>query len=150
MAKKNLKSLIAKINQNVQAAELPEPEPKAPDTAPAQPAPKQQAVAPTPTKAPPVPAAQPVEDSELSEASAEPTPKRSNRTTKPTSFWLYDSDRARLTELGMLLYAQGIAPNNALLFRAALKLAPTDYRLVDTVRELMAQDGRVKANKAKE
>jgi hypothetical protein len=50
----------------------------------------------------------------------------------------------------MILYSQGIAPNNTLILRAALKLAPTDYRLADMVRDLVQQDGRSRASRAKE
>lgn len=151
MAKKNLKSLIASINQNVQSAEAAEASPlPAPPTR--EPAPKAKAAPTRPPKLQEPPPAHvettaPAEPPALAPADS---PKRKGRQAKPTSFWLFEADRTRLNELGMILYSQGIAPNNTLLLRAALKLAPTDYRLADAVRELLAQDGRAKGNKAKE
>jgi hypothetical protein len=42
----------------------------------------------------------------------------------------------------MLLYQQGIKPSDNLILRAALRLMPTDHRLVEKVHELLEKDGR--------
>jgi hypothetical protein len=148
MAKKNLKSLIASINQNVQSAEA-SPLPAPPTRAPA-PTTKAAPTRPPKLQEPPPIHVETTAPAEPPAPAPAESPKRTGRQAKPTSFWLFESDRTRLNELGMILYSQGIAPNNTLILRAALKLAPTDYRLADMVRDLVQQDGRSRASRAKE
>lgn len=70
-----------------------------------------------------------------------------NGTAAPSSgrqaaFWLDDEDRKIFREVGMLLYQQEIKPSDNLILRAAIRLMPTDHRLVEQVRLLLERDGR--------
>ena len=63
-------------------------------------------------------------------------------TGRQAAFWLDDEDQKIFREVGMSLYAQGIKPSDNLILRAALRLMPTDYRLVEQVRSLLERNGR--------
>ena len=71
-----------------------------------------------------------------------PSPKASAFTGKQAAFWLNDEDRAIFNELVMLLRSQGVKASENLVLRAALRMVPKDYRLVEKIRELMQSDGR--------
>jgi hypothetical protein len=85
----------------------------------------------------------------------EPRPKAAKAARKPVAngtaatgsgrqaaFWLDDEDRKIFREVGMLLYQQEIKPSDNLILRAAIRLMPTDHRLVEQVRLLLERDGR--------
>jgi hypothetical protein len=85
----------------------------------------------------------------------EPRPKAAKAARKPAAngtaatssgrqaaFWLDDEDRKIFREVGMLLYHQEIKPSDNLILRAAIRLIPTDHRLVEQVRLLLERDGR--------
>ena len=85
----------------------------------------------------------------------EPRPKAAKTARKPVAnatagtssgrqaaFWLDDEDRKIFREVGMLLYQQEIKPSDNLILRAAIRLMPTDHRLVEQVRLLLERDGR--------
>jgi len=61
---------------------------------------------------------------------------------RQAAFWLDDEDRKIFREVGMLLYQQEIKPSDNLILRAAIRLMPTDHRLVEQVRLLLERDGR--------
>jgi hypothetical protein len=61
---------------------------------------------------------------------------------RQAAFWLDDEDRKIFREVGMLLYQQEIKPSDNLILRAAIRLMPTDHRLVEQVRLLAERDGR--------
>ena len=104
----------------------------------------------------PVPAQSPVEVKPVAvtvavvekpkKATARPTKHEESTpapgTGKQAAFWLDDEDRALFHECSMLLYSQGIKPSHNLILRAALRLVPSDHRLTEKVKELLAQDGR--------
>lgn len=70
---------------------------------------------------------------------AKPAPVSTGR---PAAVWFSDEDRATLRELSMVLLGQGIDPTHSLIVRALLRIAPRDERLIESVRELLEQDGR--------
>ena len=72
---------------------------------------------------------------------AQPTPAGTS-SGRQAAFWLDDEDRGIFREVGMLLYQQGIKPSDNLILRAALRLMPTDHRLIEKVHELLERDGR--------
>ena len=63
-------------------------------------------------------------------------------TGRQAAFWLDDEDRKIFREAGMILYHQEIKPSDNLILRAAIRLMPTDHRLVEQVRSLLERDGR--------
>jgi hypothetical protein len=63
-------------------------------------------------------------------------------TGRQAAFWLDDEDRKIFREAGMILYHQEIKPSDNLILRAAIRLMPTDHRLVEQVRLLLERDGR--------
>ena len=63
-------------------------------------------------------------------------------TGKQAAFWINDEDRAIFNELVMLLRSQGVKASDNLVMRAALRMVPKDYRLVEKIQELMKNDGR--------
>jgi len=73
---------------------------------------------------------------------ARPSAKMRSFTGKQAAFWLNDEDRAIFNELVMLLRSQGVKASENLVLRAALRMVPKDYRLVEKIRELMQNDGR--------
>jgi hypothetical protein len=108
----NTKDLIAKISQNVKGSEPPVEKPAKPKAGEAVPRKKARSIAP------------------------------STSSGKQAAFWLDDEDRGIFREVGMLLYQQGIKPSDNLILRAAIRLMPTDHRLVEKVHELLERDGR--------
>ena len=106
-----------------------------PETAPQQPAPIPVAP-PAPVAAAPQPLQMPVMPklTKPSQAAA--------FTGKQAAFWINDDDRAIFNELVMLLRSQGVKASDNLVMRAALRMVPKDYRLVEKIQELMKNDGR--------
>ena len=73
---------------------------------------------------------------------SQPLTKVTAFTGKQAAFWLNDEDRAIFNELVILLRSQGVKASENLVLRAALRMVPKDYRLVEKIRELMQNDGR--------
>lgn len=89
-------------------------------------------------------------DRMLERGASSEAPSKSDQTGKGvrhSAFWLFDEDRTLLHEISMHLYSQGIKPTNNLILRAAIRLFPETPVLADTVRELIAADGRTTRHK---
>ncbi len=91
------------------------------------------------------PADSAVEGENLSEVSAKAS--QAGKGVRHSAFLLFDEDRILLHEISMHLYSQGIKPTNNLILRAAIRLLPETSVLADTVRQLIAADGRTTRHK---